>query len=62
LPQSAFVVAALMQGSQHASPINREHAGQAPRTPGGPADVVAAFLASTVGVHTGRLARSRFEA
>ena len=59
LPQSAFVVAALMQGWQCARPINREHVGQASRTPGGPAQV-AAFLARTVGVHTGWLTRSRF--
>ena len=59
LPQSAFV-AALMQGSQRARPIHREHAGQAPRTPGGPA-LVATFFASTVGVHTVGLTRSRFE-
>ena len=60
LPQSAFVVAALMQGSQRARPIHREHAGQAPRTPGGPA-LVATFFASTVGVHTVGLTRSRFK-
>jgi len=50
----------LMQGLQRARPINREHAGQAPRTPGGPA-LVATLLTSTVGVHTVGLTRSRFE-
>ena len=39
LPQSAFVEVALMQGSRRAHQFNREHAGQAPRTPGGPAQV-----------------------
>ena len=39
LPEPTFVVVALMQGWQCARPINREHAGQAPQTPGGPAQV-----------------------